>query len=254
MKEDGKTTRIGFFNPTSPKGLSSQTLTLNYGDKCPETNDYREGEVRISCGDELAVTSKSMIADCRYLFTVTTPELCSAKDHYYYLDGTSVEANDGGWWNYRVNFFKHKSVGSTLFQFHSDGAHSERIKLGEIMPTLNSDGVMYFEHGEPCETTKLPRSGTINVECGCDYEVKELSEPEMCKFEFVISHPKACETAPKDCDSTTLKAQLIEKKRKSKMMTVPADWDEIYSTRMDKSKFPRDLLHPHYTENKYWEK
>ena len=52
--------------------------------------------------------------------------------------------------------------------FHSDGVHSARIKLGDINPTLNEDAAMTFT-GDVCETTKVPRTGTIKVECGCRY-------------------------------------------------------------------------------------
>lgn len=261
MKDsDGEEIQLGYFNPTLPKGMASNFLELNYGDKCEKTNDYREAEVQLSCGSELAITGVNEFAPCRFRLQMNVPNLCSAKDYYDYLDQTDVEANDGGWWNYKVNFFKYNSVGSSIFMFHSEGAHSDRIKLGEIDNTLNGDADMTFGNGDLCDSTKLPRSGTIHMECGCQYEIKEMTEPTVCKYEVVITHPDACEEAPTNCasEASNLKAELIERKRNAKgMMTgTPTDWDEIYSTRMDSKKFPRDLLNVHYTntDSKYWAK
>lgn len=251
--KDGKDTILGYFNPTTPEGLKTTTVMLNYGDKCAATNDYREGQVNLECG-YLGITKVVEITPCRYVVTVTTPEVCSAKDFYDYLKSSSVEANDGGWWNYKINFFRHKTGESPFVMFHSDGAHSSRIKIGDINPTLNEDADMTFQ-GDLCESTKAPRTGTIKVECGCVYAVKSLTEPQVCEYEMVITHPKACKEEPK-CDMSALKVELLNKKRAERMMTEPGDWDEIYSTRMTKDKFPRDLLNVQYSgqkeESKYW--
>lgn len=253
MTKDGKETVLGYFNPTTPEGLKTTTVMLNYGDKCTATNDYGEGQVNLECG-YLGVKKVEEITPCRYVVTVTTPEVCSSKDFYDYLKSSSVQANDGGWWNYKINFFKHNNGDSPVVMFHSDGVHSARIKLGDINPTLNEDAAMTFT-GDVCETTKVPRTGTIKVECGCTYAVKSLTEPQVCEYEMVLTHPKACKEELK-CDMSALKAELIEKKRAERMMTEPGDWDEIYSTRMSKDKFPRDLLNVQYSgqkdDSKYW--
>lgn len=248
VEKDGKTTHLGYFNPLSPQGLSSLTFMFNYGDKCAATNDYTEGQVDLVCGNSLEIVDVSMIAACRYKLTVSSPELCSAADKYSFLKATTVEAADNGWWQYRVNFFKHgaKSA-SPVLQFHTGKAHAERFHLGNIHHTLNADNSMQFSKGDLCEPTGKHREGKISVECGCDYEITKFDEVSMCVYEMVVAHPQACASGkPASCKSSSLRSKLAAKEELAEISK--PDWNEIYSTRMDESAFPRSLLKAKYTK------
>jgi len=248
---DGTVTSLGYFNPTSPKGLPSTRFLFEYGDKCEATNDYREGQVDLVCGDVLEITEVSEISPCRYDVKVSTPEVCSAKSKYLFLKGTSLSAADGGWWQYKINFFKHEGKESPIYQYHSEGSNSERINLGSIKENgLDSQGRMVFHNGDICESSGNPREGTISVECGCEYEIANFMEQHPCVYDVVVKHPSACASTPSHCGSVSnFKAELLAKKQTSTMFTKSnhPSWNQIYSTRMDETAFPRDLLNVKYT-------
>jgi len=245
METDGKSTVLGYFNPTSPKGLSSNKFRFEYGEKCEETKDYREGQLTLTCGEKLEIISVSEIKPCRYEVVATAPEQCSGKATYSFLKGTSVEAADNSWWNFKINFWKHSDSASPIYQFHSDGAHSERFLLGTMTNKLGSDKSVSFTNGDVCEPTGKHREGVIHVECGCDYEIASFTEPSVCVYDIVVKHPKACTYVPSNCNKLNLRESLISKKRAALHIDNP-DWNQLYSTRMDASAFPRDLLNTEY--------
>jgi len=246
MIKDGVTTSLGYFNPLSPKGLPSNEFIFEYGDKCVETNDYREGKVTLICGDELAMLSIKEIKPCRYDIVATSPIVCSPKESFPYLKGSSIDASDNGWWEYKINFFKHGDAASPVYQFHSDGAHSERFLLGTITNSLDASGDIKFTNGDVCDVTGQPRSGLIHLECGCGYEIADLTETSVCVYDIIVKHPQACAYAPSNCDKMNLRAEAVAKKRQMVHIDKP-NWDEIYSSRMSESAFPRDLLNAKYT-------
>jgi len=77
---------LGFFNPVIPNGQSSNVLNFNYGDVCNDNKDPIGGTVVIKCGPALSASSVHVTwAGCKYKFVVRTPEVCSPKDIYPYL-------------------------------------------------------------------------------------------------------------------------------------------------------------------------
>jgi hypothetical protein len=84
VNEDGKEIKLGYFNPLSPNGLPSNVFFFEYGDRCEETDDFRQGKLELKCGDELELVSVSEVEPCKYKVIATAPERCS-KNHSHSL-------------------------------------------------------------------------------------------------------------------------------------------------------------------------
>jgi len=240
---DGSTTTLGYFNPTSPKGQPSNVFNFEYGDKCTaSTNpnyDYTEGFLELVCGPELSIVSVSETdRPCKYKVTATAPQRCGAHELHPYLAATSAEASDNQYWTYKINFFKSSSP-SHVFAYHSasEAGHTERVLLGDIEPTLDADKNIRFRNGDLNPVTKKRNQGVIRLECGCDYALQKMTEVTPGNYEAVVTHPKACMNVPQNCD----KADAEEKSNdKNKLLLSTAQKPSYESL----GRYPRNLLSP----------
>lgn len=248
--QQGNKITLGYFSPVIPEGQPSNVFTFQYGDLCKEhvtgvRDDHIDGTIALKCGISQEITGVKKIDACTYKVEATTPQMCSPKEVYSFLNEKVVEVSDGSWWNYQINFFK-KGHGSHLYKYHvgTSDSSSERIHLGSITDSLNADGTLQFISGAVCKDEvsgwkTLPREGSIHVECGCELGLKDITEISQCKYDITVAHPGACSDGeePPSCEKLNLRAELMM--MKSPLRHKPSR-DEL-------GKYPHNLMHPKFT-------
>ena len=248
---DGKGITLGYFSPVIPEGQPSNVFNFQYGDLCKEhevgVRDERiDGKLTMECGSKQEITDVEKDDDCTYSIKMTTPEMCSPKEVFSFLNENSLEVSDGSWWNYQINFFK-DGHGSHIYKYHvGPGETSERVHLGSITDSLNADGTMQFTSGAVCKDEvsgwkTLPREGHIAIECGCEFALSKLEEVSQCQYAATVTHPNACsdkEGVPA-CAKLNLRAELLLK-RTSSLKGRPS--------KEALGKYPHNLLHPTFTK------
>ena len=247
---NGKTTTLGYFSPVIPEGQPSNVFNFQYGDLCKKhktgvRDEHISGKLTLNCGLKQEITSVDETDPCKYKLLMTTPEMCSPKEAYSFLDENDIEVSDGIWWKYQINFFK-KGHGSHIYKYHvGPGETSERVHLGSITDSLNADGTLQFTSGAVCKDElsgwkTLPREGHIVVECGCEFGLKKIIETSQCQYAMTVTHPEACgdDKAFPGCSKLNLRSELLLKCESSGSNDI-----KHKPSNEALGPYPRDLLH-----------
>ena len=84
-----------------------------------------------------------------------------------------------------------------MYPFHNVvqrlGNSQTRILVGVFKGLTPDGGLINIAEGEYCQEAERSRSATLTAVCGKPENITlQVIQPDVCVYQFVLSHPKAC--------------------------------------------------------------
>lgn len=111
-------------------------------------------------------------------------------DKDLWLDGTNDDKTPKKGSKFHLKFFKIADFSS----FNTDWTYTTN-NIGEFKG-VDPDGNMILSNGTICKEGKKENSGIIKIIYGPEIKIIDISEPEPCYYEFIVSSPDLPSPAP----------------------------------------------------------